>query len=127
MITILPADKEAVDRLAAAEEAALDRGMVMAEREAVLGHMLYAVEGDTAVLGNVVCEERMLADGLLRAVFNAARNAGCKKAVYRRAQSRAFLSGYGFREKGEELEISIAGFFDGGCKGCSGDCENCGK
>lgn len=127
MITILPADEAVVHLYATAENSALDRGMILRDRETELGHMLYAVEGERAVLGRLVCEERLLRDGLLRAVLHAARNAGCRTAVSCAEEDKAFLSGYGFREKEGVLSVSIAGFFSGGCKGCNGDCANCGK
>lgn len=127
MITILPADNETVLRYARAENSALNCGMVMSERGEELGHMLYDVEGETAVLGKVVCEEKLLADGLLRAVLNAAQNAGCRIAASSIKEDEVFLKKYGFHEKEGALLISIAGFFSGGCKGCNGDCENCGK
>lgn len=127
MITILPADNEAVSRYASAENSAYDRAMVMTERGEELGHMLYAVNGETVWLGRVICQEKLLADGLLRGVLNAAQNAGCHTAVSPVKEDHPFLKTYGFREKDETVFISIGGFFSGGCKGCSGDCKNCGK
>ena len=127
MITILPADNEAVVSYASAENSSLNRAMVMMERGEELGHMLYAVTGETAQLGKLVCEEQLLADGLLRGVINAVQNAGCRIAVSQIEEDYAFLKEYGFREKEGAVSVSVKGFFSGGCKGCNGDCENCGK
>lgn len=119
MITILPADEATVARLAAEEQTTLlDQGVILCDNGTELGHMLYAIRDNVLYIGDAVCEDYSLKDGLLRSVVNIGWNHEIEPVIYAGDAERDFLKRYGFAEKDGRLCTTVAEFFQPGCKSC---------
>ncbi len=117
MITILAADEVSVARWAAEEQTVLlNQGVMLCDNGMPLGHMLYAIRGDVLYIGNAVCEEYPLKDGLLRSVVNIGWNHKIPTVIYEGETEKEFLKRYGFCEKDGRFCVGTVEFFQPCCK-----------
>ena len=77
------------------------------------------LEGDTLVLAELHAQQPAAADGLVRALLNAALLRGLHTAVCRDRALAGVLEEIGFSQSGGEMRLSIPEFFDRPCRGSS--------
>lgn len=122
MITIMPAKRPDDDEVLAAlgVPAHADALLLRDSGGEVLGHAVFAVNGDTVEVICVQCPVPMLAEGLIRAVLNAGDCRGAAFGLCRDADtagvSEAMLRGLEFAPAEDGMRVSIEAFFRSGCR-----------
>lgn len=107
MVVIEPAGEPAQDELR----------FVYRENGRCEGSAAGRPEGDTLVLTELSAQQPAAADGLVRALLNAALLRGLHTAVCGDAALSEALTEIGFSESGGELRLSIPEFFARPCRG----------
>lgn len=116
MLTIGPADEDR--RRALADEYGVPAAQVMLARASGReeGGGVYMISGDLCLLG-LWADDSSVRDGLLRAILNAGRLAGARRAFCRAEPLAAFLKSEGFSPSAEGMAVNLADFFARPCHG----------
>lgn len=117
MITIMPADEAFLAEISA--PAGADALVLRNSTGTVEGHALFRLAGDAVEILQVVTEEPLMTEGLIRSVLNAGDYRGAVTGICRVAALEPVLRRLEFvpDADGDGWCISIAAFFRGKCPG----------
>lgn len=113
MITILPADKDFLQSIAAPADA---DAMVLRDGDgAVFGHALFRMAGDRVELLSVHTELPMMAEGLIRSVLNTGDCRGATEGFCTDENLAPMLRRLEFEPTEGGYAVSLEQFFHGEC------------
>ncbi len=113
MITIIPADKAFLQSVGASE--GIDALVLRDSRQEVTGHALFRITGEDVELLQVVCDDPLLADGLIRSVLNAGDYRGAVYGLCRVESLIPHLKRLEFQPAEDGWRVSLEAFFRAGC------------
>ena len=115
MISIKPIEEQDVlDLFAKKRFSGALQGYVISDGASLLGHALYRIDGDTAVLLEAEAEDNGLVDGVIRACVARGETMGAKFFTCE-ANRGALHEWFALRFSGQEKRISIAKLLGGCC------------
>ena len=113
MITILPADKDFLQSIAAPTDA---EAMVLRDSDgSVFGHALFRVVGDRVEVLSVCTDLPVMAEGLIRSVLNVGDCRGATEGFCRNEELAPMLRHLEFVSSQDGYTVSLAQFFRGEC------------
>ena len=113
MIAIVPADEMTRASLLRRKGAPPQTACLLAQTQGeIIGHILFAKEGESICLLDVEPGEGALADGMVRAALNAGREEGAVVAVCRMESLYPLLEGMGFVKSDNCRRVLIREFFN---------------
>ena len=118
MLVIVPADESVAN---ACREKAHRGGdcLSMTENGEWKGFCLYDINSEKIVIHTLSTDEDILAEGLVRAAINVARNREIPNAICTDTQWPQMLRRLGFKDTEDGWQMDVADFFKPCCSGCS--------
>ena len=118
MVSIVPADQETYELLV---QDILPREqvflcMVASDGRQQLGRIVCRIKDDTAAILKIEYQDSVIADGLVRAVLNSAREKGADMALCALEPLFPVLAKMGFNKTGSEMSAEINGILSGKCR-----------
>ena len=119
MLTIVPAD-EATTRRCCEEAGREGNCLAMTENGEWKGYCLYTYDEQLLTIHTLETDEEILAEGLIRAAANIARNRMVFTLLCEDTRYPQLLTALGFLEQPEGLCVDVHVFFKPCCGGCHG-------
>lgn len=113
MITIIPADEIFLQSVGVPE--GVDALVLRDSRQEITGHALFRIDGEYVELLQVVCDDPLLVDGLIRSVLNAGDYRGALYGLCRVDSLTVHLKRLEFQPTEDGWRVSLDAFFRAGC------------
>lgn len=116
MITILPADEQAYQKIGVTDPSV--RAMVLVNGDDIDGYILFTIQETEMELLSVSVEDLLLQEGLVRAALHYGSRRAVETAYCVNPAMHRVLTALAFSNGSERREVSISEFFNRGCQHC---------